>query len=147
MKLVDTPDLKSDGREVIPVRPRYEVPNTMTIILLVLLLLQVKHLIIDWVLQPQWMWSNKHTYGHYGGTAHAAFNGFFTAVVIAPFLGSFWLVFLADTLIHYHIDWAKMNINKIKGWGPNTHAQFWWLTGADQFMHQITYIGILAALA
>lgn len=118
----------------------------MNTILLVLILLQVKHLIIDWILQPAWMWQNKGTYGHYGGIVHATFNGLFTAIVIAPFFGHFILVFLADSLIHYHIDWAKMNITKASGWGPTTHPQFWWLTGFDQFLHQVTYLGILAII-
>ncbi len=115
----------------------------MNTLLLVFLLLQVKHLIIDWIMQPQWMWSKKHIYGHWGGLTHAGFNALGTAAVIAPFFGHFFLVFIVDFLLHYHIDWAKMNLNKYTGWGANTHPQFWWLLGLDQFAHQATYILLL----
>ena len=118
----------------------------MTELLVVLMLLQVKHLVIDWILQPQWMWSKKHIYGHWGGIAHALFNALGTAVVISAFYGHFWLVLWAEFVLHYHIDYLKMNINKWTGWGANTHPQFWWLLGADQFAHQATYIGILMAV-
>ena len=52
--------------------------------------------------------------------------------------------FFADTFIHYHIDWAKMNLNARMGWGANTHEQFWWLLGLDQYLHALTYIGLIA---
>lgn len=118
----------------------------MSTLLLVLLLLQVKHLVIDWILQPQWMWSKKHIYGHWGGIAHAGLNALGTAIVIAPFFGHFLLVLAIDFIAHYHIDWAKMNLNNWAGWGPNTHPQFWWLLGADQFAHQVTYLALLLML-
>jgi hypothetical protein len=46
--------------------------------------------------------------------------------------------------IHYHIDWAKMNLNARMGWSANTHEQFWWLLGLDQYLHALTYIGLIA---
>jgi hypothetical protein len=52
--------------------------------------------------------------------------------------------FLADGVIHYHIDWAKMNLNARLGWGANTHEQFWWLLGLDQYLHALTYIVLIA---
>ena len=113
-------------------------------ILYLLLLLQVKHLVIDWILQPKWMWSNKGTYGHYGGLVHAGLNALGTAGCFLVLGFPALLVLFIDCIAHYHIDWAKMNINKFKGWGPITHNEFWWLTGADQFLHQITYLGLIA---
>ena len=50
------------------------------------------------------------------------------------------LVLIADFAAHYHIDWGKVNLNKSMGWGPTTHAKFWWLTGADQTAHQLCYL-------
>jgi hypothetical protein len=47
---------------------------------------------------------------------------------------------LADTVIHYHIDWAKVKLNTMFGWAPNTHDQFWWLLGLDQYLHVVTYV-------
>ena len=115
----------------------------MTTILLLLFLLQIKHLIVDWCWQPEFEWKNKGTYGHPGGILHAFKNAIGTALVFSFFFPMWPLlifVFAVDFLLHYHIDWAKMNINRIKGWGPTTHEQFWWLTGFDQFLHQITYL-------
>jgi hypothetical protein len=112
-----------------------------------LIALQLKHFIIDFPLQTKYQWSNKGTYGHLGGILHAALHGlgtfgilwYFTdGVVMAALLG------FLDMVIHYHIDWAKMNLNKKLGWGPNTHEQFWWLLGLDQFLHAMTYVGLVA---
>ena len=116
----------------------------MSSLLLLLLLIQIKHLVIDWMWQPEYEWKNKGTYGHLGGLRHAAKNAVGTAFVFCFFVPHLaWLVLLIDFLAHYHIDWAKMNINRIKGWGPTTHPQFWWLTGFDQFLHQITYLFLI----
>jgi hypothetical protein len=113
----------------------------MSSLLLLLLLIQIKHLVIDWCWQPEYEWKNKGTYGHLGGLSHAAKNAIGTAFVFCFFVPQVaWLVLLIDFIAHYHIDWAKMNINRIKGWGPTTHDQFWMLTGFDQFLHQITYL-------
>jgi hypothetical protein len=117
---------------------------TPNAIILLLLLLQLKHLIVDWCWQPEYEWKNKGTYGHFGGIRHALKNAIGTAICFIPFIPfSIWplLYILAiDYLIHYHIDFCKMNINRIKKWGPLTHPQFWYLTGVDQFLHQITYL-------
>jgi hypothetical protein len=114
-----------------------------------LMLLQLKHLLIDWCWQPAYEWQNKGTYGHFGGVRHAAKNATGTALCFLPFTSFFWVlvVFILDFTIHYHIDSAKMNINRIKGWGPLTHPEFWWLTGADQFLHQMTYLLLVLMLS
>ena len=117
----------------------------MNITLWLILALFAKHFIVDFPLQPRYQWSNKGTYGHPGGILHSGLHGvgtylclFWYAPIAAIYLG------LADMFIHHHIDWAKMNLNKKLGWGPNTHEEFWWLLGLDQFLHAITYIGLVA---
>jgi Protein of unknown function (DUF3307). len=117
---------------------------TISAILLLFLLLQTKHLIIDWIWQPEYEWKNKGTYGHFGGIRHAGKNAIGTGICFYIFVG-LWAIPIAvfDFMIHYHIDWSKMNINKKTGWGPLTHCQFWWLTGFDQYLHQITYIFLI----
>lgn len=117
----------------------------MNTTLLLITLLFTKHFIVDFPLQPSFMYSNKGTYGHPGGLAHAGLHGVFTwycLMWIDPFV-AMWAA-LGDAFVHYHIDWAKMNINNKMGWGPTTHDQFWWLMGLDQFLHALTYIGIIA---
>ena len=114
--------------------------------LLLLFLLQIKHLLVDWSWQPAYEWKNKGTYGHPGGILHAFKNAIGTAAVFSfffPHMILLLVVFAIDFLLHYHIDWAKMNINRIYGWGPTTHDQFWRLTGFDQFLHQVTYLFLI----
>jgi hypothetical protein len=112
-------------------------------IVLCLLLLQIKHLIVDWCWQPAYEWQNKGTYGHWGGVRHALKNAVGTALCFVPFVGLapvvLW-VLAADFVAHYHIDLGKVRLNRHMGWGPTTHEEFWWLTGADQAAHQICYL-------
>ena len=113
--------------------------------LVLVLLLFTKHFVVDFPLQKAYQWQNKGTYGHLGGILHAALHGVTTALVLmwyAPY-ASIWLG-LIDMFVHYHIDWAKMNINKKYNWGANTHEEFWWLLGFDQYLHAITYVGLVA---
>lgn len=114
-------------------------------LVLLLFFLQVKHLFLDFLLQPKWMWANKGTYGHPGGVAHAGLAGLGTALcfyTVLPFSMCV-LVFLIDFILHYHIDWVKMNVNRIAEWKADTHPEFWWLLGYDQFLHQITYLFLI----
>jgi hypothetical protein len=114
-----------------------------------LTLLFVKHFIIDFPLQTKYQWSNKGTYGHPGGILHAGLHGVGTFIIVYFFSHELWIPFFfatLDALFHYHIDWAKMNLNKKLGWGPTTHEQFWWLLGLDQLLHALTYITIAALL-
>lgn len=113
-------------------------------ILIVLTLLITKHLIVDFPLQTKFQWSNKGTYGHPGGILHCALHGLGTYICLIAFTPiALWMAFV-DAVVHYHIDWAKMNLNSRLGWGANTHEQFWWLLGLDQYLHYITYIGLTA---
>ena len=114
-----------------------------TLILMSALIL--KHFLVDFPMQNKFQWSNKGTYGHPGGLIHAGLHASGTLIcflMYAPFVTAYWLA-LIDGVVHYHIDWAKMNLNARMGWGPNTHEQFWWLLGLDQFLHYATYIGLV----
>lgn len=108
-------------------------------ILYIVIFLQIKHLLLDWIFQPKWMWSNKGTYGHLGGVTHALLNGFGTAAIISLYYNNFWPILVIDSILHYHIDWAKIRILNLANLDSND-KEFWWLTGIDQFLHQITYI-------
>ena len=112
--------------------------------LLIFFLLSTKHFLVDFPLQNKFQWSNKGTYGHPGGIFHAWLHGVSTWLIIAAVVGTpyAFLFGLADAIIHYHVDWAKMNLNKKFGWGPTTHDEFWWLVGLDQYLHVLTYIGL-----
>lgn len=116
--------------------------------ILLMTLLLVKHFIWDFFYQPPYMWQNKGTFGHWGGIAHSGIHAL-TTYVILYFLSPEYALLLAlgEFVIHYLTDWAKMNINRIKGWGATTHNEFWQLTGLDQLVHQLTYVAILAVAA
>ena len=119
----------------------------MNISLDLLTLLSLKHFIVDFPLQTPYQWMNKGTYGHFGGIIHSAFHGLATALCIwwyAP-LACIWLG-LIDAVLHYHIDWAKMNINAKYQWKADTHPQFWTLLGLDQLLHMLTYIMIVGLI-
>lgn len=115
-------------------------------ILLLLFLLTVKHFVADFLYQPPYQWMNKGTYGHMGGIAHSGQHALLTAIIL-PFFGVTWLtavgIALMEFVIHYHTDWAKMNLNKKMGWGATTHNEFWILLGVDQLIHSLTYLMIV----
>ena len=108
-------------------------------------LLFTKHFIVDFPLQKPYQWMNKGTYGHPGGLLHAALHGWATYVVTVIFFT--WpvavIVGVIDLFVHYHIDWAKMNINRIKGWKSDQHEEFWTLLGLDQYLHAVTYVVLI----
>lgn len=116
----------------------------MSSIIILLLFLQLKHFICDFPLQGPYHYRNKGTYGHPGGVEHALVHGLGTATFLFIFAGPALATALivAECVFHYHLDWAKMNINASEGWGPTTHEQFWWLIGLDQSLHQVSYLAI-----
>ena len=106
-----------------------------------LFLLFTKHFIVDFPLQWEYQWRNKGRYGHPGGLIHAGLHG------IGTYLCFIWIGFniaivfaVFDMVVHYHVDWAKMNLNARYGWKPDNSEYFWWLLGADQFAHAMTYV-------
>lgn len=106
----------------------------------------LKHFIVDFPMQGPYMYKNKGTYGHPGGILHARYHAGGTLLILALSSTSTVLCILAalfDGLVHYHVDWAKTNINSYMGWGPTTHEEFWYLLGADQLLHYLTYFLIV----
>jgi len=110
-----------------------------------LFLLFVKHFVCDFPLQTSpWMYRNKGIYMHPGGIAHSAVHAIGTWLVLAYFIGAqAWLYALLDFIVHYHIDWAKLQLNKRFGLRPDNSNWFWILLGLDQLAHHITYFVIV----
>ncbi len=110
-----------------------------------LFLLFIKHFICDFPLQANpWLYRNKGTYMHPGGITHAGIHAIGTLLVLAPFIaGAAVLYAFIDMLVHYHIDWAKMNVSKRYDLQPNNSERFWILLGFDQLLHHITYFAII----
>lgn len=113
-----------------------------------LVFFQTKHFLFDFLYQPPWMYENKGIYMHIGGIAHSGLHAFFSFLALVWFvpLEAAGLIAFCEFLAHYHIDWAKMNINAAFGWSASNSANFWRLLGLDQWLHQLTYIAMLVAL-
>ena len=114
--------------------------------------LQLKHVLFDFVFQSDWQIRNKGRYGHPGGLAHAGLHaiGTLTVCMIGAAFGLFAVAIalalaVADALIHYHVDWTKAQISRRMNLTADDHG-FWIAFGADQAIHQATYLGFIAFL-
>lgn len=114
-------------------------------ILLTLIIFQLKHFVADFVVQTEYQWSNKGTYGHPGGFVHAGIHAVGSVVAVLV-LGASAIalasVMLADFVIHYHLDWCKERFNRQYKL-THTDALYWFSFGVDQFLHQMTYLAII----
>lgn len=112
------------------------------LILICMFLLVTKHLVCDFYLQTEEMVKRKGTLFDLVGFSHSVIQGIGTFVCIIWFANSFnEAVFLsiADMLLHYTIDFIKMNF----GCPDIRIRKFWIHIGLDQYLHYVTYIGIL----
>jgi hypothetical protein len=119
------------------------------LVLLALLILQLKHFVADFLLQTPYQFTNKGKYGHPGGMIHAGIHAGGSVLaffVITPPLGIGVAIVIGEFIAHYHIDWLKENTVKRQRW-VFPQAEFWWTFGADQALHQLTYLLIAAVLA
>lgn len=112
-----------------------------------LALLQIKHWYIDFVNQSMEEVHSKGIYGDLPGLWHSGKQalGTFLCILILTGSGFYFEAFLLgllDFVIHYHTDWAKINLNKKKNYTVET-PEFWMWLGADQLVHQLTYLLIL----
>lgn len=108
-------------------------------------LMLVKHFIADFVLQTKYQYLNKGRFGHPGGILHAAIHSSATFLILQGFSDSVQLctnLALVEFVIHYLIDFSKVNITKKFQLSPTNSDVFWMLTGLDQLLHQLTYIAM-----
>jgi Protein of unknown function (DUF3307) len=114
-------------------------------VLRLLVLLQFKHLLADFMLQNAYILNNRSKWGHPGGLLHAAIHLAGSLVVLA-FVGvpAQYILHLLifEGLVHYHVDWIKDNLGKKYSLAPDNRS-FWILTGTDQYMHQLTYVAMI----
>ena len=116
------------------------------VMMFVLILLQIKHWYVDFVNQTEEEIQHKGIYLDWIGIRHSVKHGVATFVILWAVLG--WVetdlafaLATVDFLLHYHIDWFKMNYGNRDIRTP----QFWNHLGLDQMAHQIVYI-IIAGL-
>lgn len=117
--------------------------------LILLVLLQIKHMFADYYLQTPRMLSGRETYMHLGRAEHAGVHALGSIIVFvimgAPVFFTLWVV-AAEWIVHFHIDWAKASWSVRKKHGP-MEAGFWRAAGTDQAGHQLTYIAMAWAWA
>lgn len=124
--------------------------------LMYLFLFQLKHLFVDFFIQNRspYLWMNKHKFFHPAGWLHAgthAVGSFMILAGLGPSAvgGSPWwqaalILCGAELVVHFLIDLVKMRICIWRGWKCNTSPKFWDLLGIDQFLHQVTYLVMVA---
>jgi len=114
----------------------------LTLMLLLMAGLEVKHFVADYLLQAGWMIAGKGRLGAPGGYAHAGLHAVLSAVVLLlgriPVEAMLGLV-VAEFVIHYALDYSKAHYGH--GVDPDQDApRYWSLHGLDQLLHQLTYV-------
>ena len=112
-------------------------------VLFLLALLFIKHWYIDFVDQSTEEVNSKGIYGDGPGIAHSAKHGIATLMCILVIMGQEFFLYavllaIMDFVLHYHIDWVKMNY----GNRDITTNQFWNHLGLDQLAHYLVYLSI-----
>jgi len=123
--------------------------NNVFLLLLALAVLTTKHVIFDFFFQTSYQWKNKGIYGHPGGLLHAGLHAMGTCAVFLVLTSSAALataIVVGEFLVHYHIDWAKERVGRRMKWGFEQNG-YWRAMGVDQWLHQLTYLGIVGVLA
>lgn len=116
-----------------------------------LVILFVKHFICDFPLQAwPYMYANKGDLLHPGGYVHAGIHGYATMLCLIAFTTSSFELAVAlgavELVIHYIIDFSKVNIGKRYNLKPDNSNWYWILLGFDQLLHSLTYILIVQIL-
>ena len=115
-----------------------------------MVLLTVKHVIADFVLQTSWMAIGKDQRVGWALPllAHCGvhFAVAMTAIlIVAP---RFWFVAFIDFAIHITVDRAKGFIaSRLGVTQENQHPWFWTLIGVDQAVHHLTGFGLSIFMA
>lgn len=110
-----------------------------------LIWLQVKHFVADYLLQTPWILNGKGRLDHPGGYVHAGLHvlGTAPALLYAGIgAGLVLLLLAAEFAIHFAVDHFKARQARVRPRSPAS-AGFWALHGADQLVHHLTYIGII----
>jgi uncharacterized protein DUF3307 len=117
-------------------------------ILLAMVVFQIKHFVFDFVLQPYRLVVKKGIYLHPAGLLHAGGHmlGSIPAMLIltrAPL--PITVLALGEFVLHYHADWMKARVDGKLGLN-HRHTLYWAIFGADQLIHQLTYVGMIYAI-
>jgi len=111
--------------------------------------LQLKHLIADFLLQPYAWSAAKDRYLSSKALYHSLLHAILTLIILLIFsVDLYWAALIAgaELAVHYHLDWLKARVVLLYQLTHKDNA-FWWALGLDQFFHQITYIAIVYIVA
>jgi hypothetical protein len=114
----------------------------------ILIWLQLKHFVADYLLQPKWILNGKGDFREPGGYTHAGLHA--VGSVPALWVGGMdsagvALLAVMEFAVHYLLDHIKAVYSRRRP-HPSTARIFWVLHGADQFAHHLTYAALLAIL-
>ena len=126
----------------------FTVPTPALLVTCVLMVaMATKHVLADFVLQTDWMARGKDRADGWvlPLAAHAGLHALGTLLVSLVAKPSLWWLAVVDFVVHGLIDRGKALVSRRTRWQA-TDARFWWLLGFDQFLHQLTNIGLVAAL-
>jgi hypothetical protein len=115
-----------------------------------MLLLTVKHVIADFVLQTAWMAIGKdqRTGWALPLLAHCLVHLAVAMALILIVAPRFWFVALIDFAIHITIDRAKgLCASRFGVTQEHQHPWFWTLIGVDQALHHLTGFGLSIFMA
>lgn len=114
-------------------------------VLLLVVGLELKHFIADYLLQNAWIIDGKGDFRKPGGYAHAGLHaaGSFIVLMLAgtPLPTVAWLV-AAEFVIHYALDYSKIRYSHGVT-ASGAPSRFWALHGFDQVLHQMTYAAMI----
>ena len=107
-----------------------------------------KHLVADFLMQTTWMARGKERNRGWALPllAHVGCHLALALALVLAVSPRLWWLAMIDFAIHLVVDRGKAVIARRGGWRPD-QAPFWWLLGVDQWLHQLTNIGLAAALA
>lgn len=104
----------------------------------ILILLQLKHWYVDFVIQSMDEVRSKGKYGDLLGIWHSFKQGIGTSLAFSVIDVKYAVIVgILDFILHYHIDWTKMNYSN----QDINNPKFWCHLGLDQLAHQLCYIG------
>ena len=115
-----------------------------------MVILTVKHVIADFVLQTSWMAIGKdqRTGWFLPLLAHCGVHLAVALVLILIIAPRFWYVALIDFAIHITVDRCKGLVSSRLGvTQENHHPWFWTLIGVDQALHHLTGFGLSIFMA
>lgn len=116
----------------------------MTGLLILLFLLQIKHMFADYFLQTPKMLAGRGQYWHMGRAQHASVHlvgSILAFVLVGTNLLALIVLVVAEWVVHFHIDWWKASYSDKKALAPD-QAAFWRAAGFDQALHQLTYLAM-----